>query len=74
MIVTFDLQGGNIGGDTTNPTKTVKSGNSVGTFPPEPTKAGYTFKGWVAQTWGNPTPITQEYVITSNTRLYALWK
>lgn len=49
VTVTFDLQGGNINGNTTNPTETVKWGSTLsegGTINKVPTFNGKIFDGW----------------------------
>jgi len=46
--VTFDLNGGNIGGDNTNPVITIAEDSAVGVanMPTAPTRIGYDFIGW----------------------------
>ena len=48
-IVTFDLSGGNIAGDSTNPTRVLRAGQSVnqsGGMPENPSRGADTFIGW----------------------------
>lgn len=51
-------------------TKEVEEGNSV-TFPENPEKENYTFKGWSLTSVG--TVVNQPFVPTSNTSLYAIY-
>ncbi|UTC44033.1 InlB B-repeat-containing protein [Treponema sp. OMZ 857] len=52
--VTFNLAGGNIGGNTHAITMTGVSGTPL-TQPPNPTKDGYTFNGWTPALSASPT-------------------
>ena len=48
LDVTFDLNGGNVGGDTSNVVVPVAWGSTV-TAPTTPSKSGYTFAGWYTE-------------------------
>lgn len=48
LDVTFDLNGGNVGGDTSNVVVPVAWGSTV-TKPTTPSKSGYTFAGWYTE-------------------------
>lgn len=48
LDVTFDLNGGNVGGDTSNVVVPVAWGSTV-TKPATPSKSGYTFAGWYTE-------------------------
>ncbi|MCL1883729.1 MAG: stalk domain-containing protein [Defluviitaleaceae bacterium] len=63
--VTFDLNGGNIGGDASNIViSNVPDGTDV-TLPPNPTRSGYTFNGW--------SPAGAYNNITSSRTITAQW-
>lgn len=73
--VTWNLQGGNINGDTSNKTETVPDKSTVSFTKYTPVKTGYTFNGWATSstatsgnTSGNSSPIT------ADTTFYATWK
>lgn len=75
FTVTWNLQGGNIGGDTSNKTETVHDKSTVSFTKYTPVKTGYTFNGWATSftatsgnTSGNSSPIT------ADTTFYATWK
>ena len=64
--ITFDANGGKV-----SPTsKTVKSGDKLGTLP-TPTRSGYTFDGWYIQSGAYVTANTEIY---SDGTIYAHWK
>lgn len=65
--ITFDAHGGT----SSESTRTVYSGNTIGTLP-TPTKSGYTFLGWfTAETGG--TQIFESQVVTYSMTLHAHW-
>ena len=73
--VTWNLQGGNINGDTSNKAESVESGSTVSFTKYTPVKIGYTFNGWATSsaatsgsTSGSSSPIT------ADTTFYATWK
>lgn len=73
--VTWNLQGGNINGDTSNKAESVESGSTVSFTKYTPVKTGYTFNGWATSsaatsgsTSGSSSPIT------ADTTFYATWK
>lgn len=73
--VTWNLQGGNINGDTSNKTQTVADRGSVSFEKYTPVKTGYTFNGWATSstaTSGNTSGSSSP--ITANTTYYAIWK
>ena len=49
VTVIFNLNGGNIGGDTNNVEVTVQDGDSVAAQAPSPTKESYRFVGWLLE-------------------------
>jgi len=73
--ITFDLNGGEISGDSTNPTRYVREGNALGAFyvPPTPTHPGYPayiFSRWVGPGTAtfNPAavvPATGSFTVTA---------
>jgi hypothetical protein len=74
--VTFDLNGGNIGGNTTNPTAPAdQNGNRLASLP-TPTRGTYTLVGWfTAQTGGAQiTAGANGTVFTNNATVYAQWE
>jgi uncharacterized repeat protein (TIGR02543 family) len=70
--VTFNLSGGNIGGVTTNPTRTATYGGTVSSLPGNPTKANNIFAGWYTAATGG-TAFNLATVITADTDVYAQW-
>ena len=67
--VTFDANGGS----TSTSDKNVVFDSTYGTLP-EPTRIGYTFKGWyTAKTDGTQVKSTSMVNITANQTLYAQW-
>ena len=73
--VIWDLQNGNINGNTSSIQDIVNSGDTVSFSKYTPVKTGYTFNGWATSnnatsgnTTGNSAPITQ------HTTFYATWK
>lgn len=74
-IVIWDLQNGNINGNTSSIQDIVNSGDTVSFSKYTPVKTGYTFNGWATSnnatsgnTTGNSAPITQ------HTTFYATWE
>lgn len=65
--ITFDVNGGN----DSNSTSTTKSDGTV-TLPSDPTRSGYTFKGWYTASSGG-TKVTASTVFTADTTVYAQW-
>ena len=75
VTVTWDLQGGNINGDTSNKTESVSYNSTVSFTKYTPVKTGYTFNGWAtssAATSGSTTG--NSAAITADTTFYATWK
>ena len=72
--VTFNLNGGNIGGDTTAPTKSVVYNTALGELP-TPVREGYNFVGWGTYNGATTATITAETIYTSgsNKTYYAVW-
>ncbi|PIE84184.1 MAG: hypothetical protein CSA07_02995, partial [Bacteroidia bacterium] len=64
--VTFELDGGELGSKTGSFTKTVEHGEAVDN-PGEPTKSGYTFKGWFKSgaEYKFDAPVTEDITITA---------
>lgn len=75
--VTFHLEGGNIGGQTTDVTKTTNNQGylSSANIPAKPGKAGENFYGWTTTRNDKSTKvdIDETYQFTANTHLYAYY-
>jgi uncharacterized repeat protein (TIGR02543 family) len=72
--VTFDLDGGNIGGYTATPKVTIESGDAVGSaLPANPSRDGYIFSGWYTKKNGLDEPFYNTAKVTENTTVYAKW-
>ena len=75
FTVTWNLQGGNIGGVTTNKTESVESGTTVSFTKYTPVKTGYTFNGWATSSTATSGSTTgKSAAITADTTFYATWK
>jgi uncharacterized repeat protein (TIGR02543 family) len=72
FIVTFDLDGGSINGNTAYVEIKVKSGENIATLP-NPQKGTDTFGGWFTQKNGVGNQFTSSTVVTSNITVYAKW-
>jgi hypothetical protein len=78
--VTFDLDGGNIGGVTTNPAHPLASDTEVGTanMPATPTRAGigfpgnFIFTGWALTSGGDPA-FDYDTVVEATKTVFARW-
>jgi len=73
--VTFNLNGGTIGNNNTNPTRTVTIGQSINntsgvSMPANPTRQGFTFAGWEM---ANGNTFTAATVVNSNITVTAQW-
>lgn len=75
FTVTWNLQGGNINGDTSNKTESVGSGKTVSFTTYTPVKTGYTFVGWSTNSSATSGSTSgNSPAITANTTYYAIWK
>lgn len=74
FTVTWNLQGGNINGDTSNKTESVMSGKTVSFTTYTPTKTGFTFVGWSTNSSATSGSTSGTATITANTTYYAIWK
>jgi len=72
FTVTFELEGGNINGDTAFVTITVKSGETIKNLP-NPQKANNFFGGWFTEKNGLGNIFTEMSMITENLTVYAKW-
>ncbi|MDR1216817.1 MAG: InlB B-repeat-containing protein [Treponema sp.] len=72
--VTFDLQGGNIYGDTAQQTRTVYSGFSLGVnMPFSPSRDNYTFNGWFTSSGGYSASFIESTPVGADITVYADW-
>ncbi len=73
--VTWNLQGGNINGDTSNKAESVESGSTVSFTKYTPVRTGYTFNGWATSSTATSGSTTgNSAAITADTTFYATWK
>jgi uncharacterized repeat protein (TIGR02543 family) len=69
--VTFDLNGGNIGGSVASVSRTVKSGETIAlALFPNPVRQDYILNGWIT---GSGDTFDENIKITSNLTVYAKW-
>jgi len=73
FTVTFNLDGGNIDGETANVQRTVNSGETVASMPANPSKADNAFGGWYTQQNGAGTPFDSSTTVTADITVYAKW-
>jgi uncharacterized repeat protein (TIGR02543 family) len=72
--VTFNLDGGNINGNSASVAVVVNSGDSVGgAMPANPSKSGYTFGGWYTQRNGGGSQFTASTTVSADRTVYARW-
>lgn len=75
FTVTWNLNGGNISGNTSNKTESIKSGSTVSFTKYTPTRTGYTFVGWSTNSSATSGSTSGDSpAITANTTYYAIWK
>ena len=72
FTITFDLDGGDISGNSTSVNIKVKSGETISTLP-SPQKVGNDFDGWFTQKNGLGTQFTTSSIVSSNLSVYAKW-
>ncbi|HCC35541.1 MAG TPA: hypothetical protein DEQ02_07900, partial [Ruminococcaceae bacterium] len=70
--VTFDLEFGNIAGDTSSVSSLIPDGARA-VAPLSPVKAGYNFEGWSALYRGSEAVNIAQTEITSDITFYAIW-
>jgi uncharacterized repeat protein (TIGR02543 family) len=72
FTVTFNLEGGNIDGNTASVGITVNSGEKIDNLP-DPKKTDCTFGGWFTEKNGNGNAFTENTPVTANITVYAKW-
>lgn len=75
FTVTWNMNGGNISGDTSNKTESVGYGKNVSFTKYTPVRTGYTFVGWSTNSSATSGSTSgSSPVITANTTYYAIWE
>jgi uncharacterized repeat protein (TIGR02543 family) len=72
FTVTFNLEGGNIDGNTASVGITVNSGEKIDNLP-DPKKTDCTFGGWFTEKNGNGNAFNENTPVTANITVYAKW-
>ena len=75
-VITFDAGGGTVSRDSDTTFATSSgSGGKLKSYPPTPTKSGYTFLGWffVREDNGQEMAFDESMVFNRNTTLFAKW-
>jgi|GEM_PF-2303979 len=72
--LTFDLQGGNISGNTNNVVSTLDDGSTITKPTSDPTRTNYDFMGWYTGKNGTGSKYVEGQTITKDTTYYAYWK
>ncbi len=70
--VTFDKNGGDTDASPAIETVTTPA-TTVGALPAPPSRSGYHFAGWNAQSDGHGSPFTASTAVTGSTTVYAVW-
>ena len=73
LTVTFNLDGGNIGGNTASVPVPAKKGSTIDNLPPNPIKGTDVFGGWFTAINGAGSQFTTTYVVTSSMTVFAKW-
>jgi uncharacterized repeat protein (TIGR02543 family) len=74
--ITFNLNGGNINGNTSNITRTTQASGLLASAqrPADPRRTGYTFDGWFTAATGGTQRNLATFEFTANTTLFARWE
>jgi hypothetical protein len=72
LAVTFNLDGGNINGNTASVVIPVKSGGTIDNLP-NPQRVDYTFGNWFTGTNGSGNQFTSTTIVNSNMTVFAKW-
>jgi uncharacterized repeat protein (TIGR02543 family) len=72
FTVTFDLDGGNINGNTDQIKIVVKNGETIANLP-EPQKQNFSFNGWFTSKNGLGNQFTNTTSVTSDLAVFAKW-
>ncbi|MCL2152160.1 MAG: DUF4982 domain-containing protein [Oscillospiraceae bacterium] len=72
-IVSFNLYGGDIGGDTSSITVMIANGGFASALDVSPARTGYTFVGWNTNRLATTAQTVGTVAITQNTTFYAIW-
>jgi len=73
LTVTFNLDGGNINGNTASVPVPVKKGSTIDNLPPNPTKGTDSFGGWYTAKNGAGSKFDTTTVVTSSITVFAKW-
>ncbi len=73
-FATFNLYGGNIGGDTNNLSFFVNEGGFVQAPATDPTRIGYIFKGWTTDRLSAAPMTVNTVAINGDTTFFAIWE
>ena len=73
LTVTFDLDGGNINGNTANISVKVNSVETIENLPPNPKKTDYFFVGWFTNENGSANIFTTETKVKTDKTVFAKW-
>ncbi len=77
ILVTFDKNGGDTDSEPQSLQTELIEGKTeyqLGVPTKEPTRAGYTFKGWNTEADGTGTPYTADTAVTESLTVYAQWE
>jgi len=75
FTVTFDLDGGNINGNTASVQIKVKSGETIASLPnPQKSENSIGFGGWYTQKYGLGNEFTTATTVSSNLTIFAKWE
>lgn len=72
-LVAFDSAGATVAASPSS-ILVAASGDTVGTLPAAPTRAGYSFRGWFTEPNGAGNPFTASTPVTQSLTVYAAWR